>query len=95
MSKRIRLIQGHPDLSLRRLCHTLEEAYMTGSMAEGHETRRIDVAALDEAGVRQAQMLGAESALLRPLKRETVRSKVNRMHSQSVMPNRMPALSRA
>lgn len=51
--------------------------------------------ALDEAGVSQAQLLGAESTLLRPLRRETVRSKVNRMLGQSLKPNRMLALNNA
>lgn len=47
MGKRILLIQGHPDRSTLHLCHVLEEAYMRGASAAGHETRRVEVAALD------------------------------------------------
>lgn len=47
MSKRILLIQGHPDASGPHLCHALEEAYARGAVEAGHEPRRINVAALD------------------------------------------------
>ena len=47
MGKRILLIQGHPDAGRRHLCHALEDAYLEGATAAGHEIRRIDVAALD------------------------------------------------
>lgn len=47
MGKRILLIQGHPDNSALHLCHALEAAYARGAAAAGHETRRVDVAALD------------------------------------------------
>ena len=47
MSKRILLVQGHPDAKGHHLCHALEDAYGDGAVRAGHEVRRIDVAALD------------------------------------------------
>lgn len=47
MGKNILLIQGHPDSSQRHWCHALEDAYLKGASAAGHEIRRIDVAKLD------------------------------------------------
>lgn len=47
MGKNILLIQGHPDSSQRHWCHALEDAYLKGASAAGHEIRRIDVATLD------------------------------------------------
>jgi putative NADPH-quinone reductase len=47
MGKRILLIQGHPDASVRHLGNQLEEAYAKGAEAHGHEVRRIQVATLD------------------------------------------------
>ncbi|MGV3743151.1 MAG: NAD(P)H-dependent oxidoreductase [Burkholderiaceae bacterium] len=47
MSKRILLIQGHPDSGRRHFGHMLEEAYAQGATAAGHEVRRINVAMLD------------------------------------------------
>ncbi|HET8870537.1 MAG TPA: NAD(P)H-dependent oxidoreductase [Aquabacterium sp.] len=47
MSRRILLIQGHPDPAGQHLCHALLDAYAKGANEAGHETRRIDVAALE------------------------------------------------
>lgn len=47
MSKRILLVQGHPDPSRRHLCHTLEDAYADAAVIAGHEIRRARVAELD------------------------------------------------
>jgi putative NADPH-quinone reductase len=47
MSKRILIIQGHPDTSQLHLCHALEEYYVRGALEAGHEVRRINVAKLD------------------------------------------------
>ena len=55
MSKRILLIQGHPDASQPHLCHTLENAYADGASAAGHEIQRINVAALDFPLLRSQQ----------------------------------------
>lgn len=46
MSRRISIIQGHPDASGPHLCHALAEAYRAGAESAGHEVRHIDVAAL-------------------------------------------------
>lgn len=47
MSKRILLIQGHPDASQAHFCHSLENAYAQGAQTAGHEVRRVDVAKLN------------------------------------------------
>ncbi len=47
MSKRILLIQGHPDNSQRHLGHALEDAYAQGALEAGHDIRRINVATLE------------------------------------------------
>jgi len=46
-STRILLIQGHPDATVRHLCHALEDAYAEGAQAAGHEVRRLHVASID------------------------------------------------
>lgn len=55
MSKRILLIQGHPDDSQPHLCHALEIAYGRGAESAGHEIKRINVAALDFPLLRSEQ----------------------------------------
>lgn len=55
MSKRILLIQGHPDDSQPHLCHALEIAYGRGAESVGHEIKRINVAALDFPLLRSEQ----------------------------------------
>jgi putative NADPH-quinone reductase len=47
VTKRILLIQGHPDSSARHLLHALADAYADGARAAGHEVRSVEVAALD------------------------------------------------
>jgi putative NADPH-quinone reductase len=47
MSKRIAIVQGHPDPAGNRLLHAMATAYAEGATAAGHEVRRIDVARLD------------------------------------------------
>jgi putative NADPH-quinone reductase len=47
VTKRILLIQGHPDTSARHLLHALADAYADGARAAGHEVRSVEVAALD------------------------------------------------
>ncbi len=46
MSRRITIIQGHPDPGRTHLCHALEDAYRTGAESAGHEVRAIEVASL-------------------------------------------------
>ncbi|SDD84375.1 Putative NADPH-quinone reductase (modulator of drug activity B) [Cupriavidus sp. YR651] len=47
MSKRIVIIQGHPDPSGHHLLHALANAYALGATTAGHDVRRIEVAKLD------------------------------------------------
>jgi putative NADPH-quinone reductase len=47
MSRRITIIQGHPDPSERHLCHALADAYRAGAEEAGFEVRAIEVAQLD------------------------------------------------
>jgi putative NADPH-quinone reductase len=47
MSRRILIIDGHPDRRPGRFIHALAEAYATGAAEGGHESRRIEVGALD------------------------------------------------
>ncbi|HXP74223.1 MAG TPA: NAD(P)H-dependent oxidoreductase [Stellaceae bacterium] len=47
MTKRIAIIQGHPDAARGHLCHALAEAYASGAKAGGHEVVLINVAEID------------------------------------------------
>jgi len=47
MSKRILLIDGHPDPRKGRFIHALADAYATGAEKAGHTVRRIMVSKLD------------------------------------------------
>lgn len=47
MSKRVAIIQGHPDPAGHHLLHALADAYAEGASGAGHEVRRIEVANLD------------------------------------------------
>lgn len=47
MSKKVLLIQGHPDASKRHLGHALAESYAAGAKESGHLVRQIHVAELD------------------------------------------------
>jgi putative NADPH-quinone reductase len=47
MTKRIAIIQGHPDPTDRHLLHALADAYAEGADAGGHEVRRVEVAKLE------------------------------------------------
>jgi putative NADPH-quinone reductase len=47
MSRRLTIVQGHPDPAGNRLCHALADAYATGAGAAGHEVTRVEVAQLD------------------------------------------------
>lgn len=73
MGKHILLIQGHPDASQGHLCHALEDAYVVGATAAGHEIQRIRVATLDfpllrsqhewEEGMLPAGLAGAQASI--------------------------------
>jgi len=47
MTKRIAIIQGHPDPAGQHLLDAMADAYAEGATAAGHEVRRIGVAKLD------------------------------------------------
>jgi putative NADPH-quinone reductase len=47
MSRKILVLQGHPDASRRHFCHMLATAYQGGAQQGGHEVRTVEVAALD------------------------------------------------
>lgn len=47
MTKRIAIIQGHPDAAGNHLLNAIADAYAEGATSSGHEVRRIEVAKLD------------------------------------------------
>ena len=55
MSKRILVIQGHPDTSELHLNHALADAYAQGASAAGHEVRTVTVSELDFPMLRSQQ----------------------------------------
>ena len=68
MSKRILLIQGHPDASQPHLCHALASSYAQGAESAGHTVRLIKLAELDFPLLRSQQdwEKGAVPASLKP-----------------------------
>jgi putative NADPH-quinone reductase len=73
VSKRITIIQGHPDTERTHLCHALAQSYRTGAEQAGFEVRVIEVAALEfpwirskldfETGERPAVITEAQSMI--------------------------------
>ncbi|MGY6646950.1 MAG: NAD(P)H-dependent oxidoreductase [Salinarimonas sp.] len=56
MTKRIAIMQGHPDAEGGHYCHALAQAYLEGAEAAGHVANIIDTAAMDLPYIRnQAQ----------------------------------------
>jgi putative NADPH-quinone reductase len=55
MTRRILILQGHPDATLPHLGHALADAYAAGAAAACHELRRIDIATLDFPLLRSAE----------------------------------------
>lgn len=47
MSKRIAIIDGHPDPDRARFCHALADAYAEAAQAAGHEVKRLNLAEID------------------------------------------------
>ncbi|MBI1396728.1 MAG: flavodoxin family protein [Betaproteobacteria bacterium] len=47
MTKRIVMIQGHPDANDRHLCHALARTYAGAAVTAGHEVREIAVGKLE------------------------------------------------
>ena len=68
MSKRILLIQGHPDASQPHLCHALASSYAQGAESAGHTVRHIKLAELNFPLLRSQQdwEKGAVPASLKP-----------------------------
>jgi putative NADPH-quinone reductase len=61
MTKRIAIIQGHPDAAGNHLLNAMADAYAEGATSSGHEVRRIEVARLDFPLLRtQAEFEGGE-----------------------------------
>ncbi|MCC7273232.1 MAG: NAD(P)H-dependent oxidoreductase [Alphaproteobacteria bacterium] len=54
-SRRILVVQGHPDGDPRRLCRALADAYAEGAAAAGHAVERIDLAAMEIPMVRDQE----------------------------------------
>ncbi len=55
MSRRILIVQGHPDPSQHRLCRALADAYADSARQAGHPVTRIDLAQLDVPLLRSAE----------------------------------------
>jgi putative NADPH-quinone reductase len=55
MTRRILILQGHPDGNRPHLCHALAAAYADGARAAGHEVRTVDVAKLSFPLLRSAE----------------------------------------
>lgn len=72
MSKRILLIQGHPDASEPHLCHVLASSYAQGAEDAGHAVRSINVAELDFPLLRsqQAWQKGTVPPSLKPAQKD-------------------------
>jgi putative NADPH-quinone reductase len=54
-TRRILVIQGHPDASAPHLCHTLAAAYAEGARSAGHALRQVEVTTLDFPLLRSQQ----------------------------------------
>jgi putative NADPH-quinone reductase len=55
MTRRIAVIQGHPDPRGRHFCHAVADAYVMGAREAGHEVETIDVARLEFPLVRSRE----------------------------------------
>jgi putative NADPH-quinone reductase len=47
LTKRIAIIQGHPDAAAHHLLNAMADAYAESATSAGHQVRRVEVAALD------------------------------------------------
>ncbi len=54
-SRRIVIVEGHPDPSDERFGHALAEAYAAGALEAGHAVRRVRIADLDVPPLRSQQ----------------------------------------
>lgn len=73
-TKRILLIQGHPDASEPHLCHALASSYSEGAEEAGHTVRRVAVAQLDFPLLRSQKDFetGSVPASLKPVQDDIV-----------------------
>jgi putative NADPH-quinone reductase len=55
MTRRILIIDGHPDPEQARFVHALAQAYERGALAGGHEVRMLQVASLQFAWLRSGE----------------------------------------
>lgn len=55
MTRRILILQGHPDAGGGHLGHALADAYADGARSAGHEVRQVDIASLDFPLLRSPQ----------------------------------------
>jgi putative NADPH-quinone reductase len=69
MSKRILLIQGHPDVTEPHLCHAMASSYSGGAERAGHLVREVNVAELDFPLLRSQRDFekGSVPASLKPI----------------------------
>ena len=72
MSRRILIIQGHPDASQPHLCHALAASYNTGAQSAGHTVKHVNVAELDFPLLRSQKDFetGLVPACLKPVQNE-------------------------
>lgn len=72
MSRRILIIQGHPDSSEPHLGHALASSYNLGAQSVGHTVRHVNVAELDFPLLRSQKDFetGSVPASLRPVQNE-------------------------
>lgn len=61
MSKKILLIQGHPDPSPKRYCQALAEAYAEGAGTAGHEVDILRLSELDIEFIREEKQWSEEA----------------------------------
>lgn len=96
VSRRIAIIQGHPDRAGQHFCHALADAYAQGAEAAGHEVRRIEVARLDFPLLRSKEEFynGPVPAVLQPAQ-EAIASADHLVIIYPLWLGSMPALLRA
>ncbi|HET6375301.1 MAG TPA: NAD(P)H-dependent oxidoreductase [Methylocella sp.] len=96
MTRRIAIIQGHPDPAGQHFCHALADAYAQGAEAAGHEVRRIEVALLDFPLLRSKEEFynGPAPAALKPAQ-DAIASADHLVIIYPLWLGSMPALLRA
>lgn len=96
LSRRILIIQGHPDSSERHFCHALADRYRAGAASASHELRMLEIAQLDFPFLRSKQEW--EQGQLPPSLREAQASIAWAEHLVLIFPlwlGDMPALLKA